>query len=168
MYLPRLSTRRVHLRELEGTRSLSSQREYHLLSTEDGGMSTATLWSSGSKRLSQRPVAGGWQSADCTQPSLLPSMFGNDPQETELADFQSAARFGWIWSKSSVIRGQSLFGRFGSIWSESVANRFTREMQVNRRFKILFPAYSAFGQQLITVMTKINQKVSRFRLSWRW
>ena len=73
MYLPRLSTRRVHLRELEGTRSLSSQREYHLLSTEDGGMSTATLWASGSKRLSQRPVAGGWQSADCTQPSLLPS-----------------------------------------------------------------------------------------------
>jgi hypothetical protein len=63
---------------------------------------------------------------------------------------------------------RSLFGRFGSIWSESVANRFTREMQVNRRFKTLFPAYSAFGQELITVMTKINQKVSRFRLSWRW
>ncbi len=57
----------MHLRKLEGTRSLSSQREYHLLSTEDGGLSTATLWASGSKRLSQRSVAGGWQSADYTQ-----------------------------------------------------------------------------------------------------
>jgi hypothetical protein len=63
-----------HLRELEGTRSLITQREYHLLSTEDGGLSTTNLWASGSKRLSQRSVAGGWRSADCTQLMLSRAM----------------------------------------------------------------------------------------------
>ncbi len=99
-----------HLWELDGIRRLSTQRDCNLLSTDDGGLSTTNLWASGSKRLSQRSVAGGWRSADCTQPSLLPSMFGNDPQETELADL---ARFGWIWFKSSSIRGQK---PFRAIW----------------------------------------------------
>jgi hypothetical protein len=60
-----------HLWELDGIRRLSTQRECNLLSTDDGGLSTTNLWASGSKRLSQRSVAGGWRSADCTQLMLL-------------------------------------------------------------------------------------------------
>jgi hypothetical protein len=60
-----------HLWELDGIRRLSTQRECNLLSTDDGGLSTTNLWASGSKRLSQRSVAGGWRSADCTQLMVL-------------------------------------------------------------------------------------------------
>jgi hypothetical protein len=113
MYLPHSSTRRAHLWELEGTRSLRTQREYHLLSTGDGGLSTATLWSSGSKRLSQRSVAGGWRSADRTQLMLfghqkLTGLFG--PQTKSVANR--------VWTRSKY-----------------VDNRFTRETKVNRQLR---------------------------------